>query len=450
LRIRYYTSKYRSDDAREIANGIKGLQSIGIKGASELEQLTLDELKHDPQKHMAMVAGVLISDKPKGVDLLAKILAGGAEEAAFLKKHWAGFNEPVKCGEDGNYPLHLTAKKGWKDAAAFLLAKGADVDAKTDSNETPLHYAIGEGHTDMATLLIRKGADVNAKLWKDLTPLHLAAQTGNKDIGMLLINRGADVNAKDFWGSSPLSYFAYASSNTGSSETCCADICELLIKKGADVNTKDIYGSTPLHVAAGSGNKNVAALLIKKGADVNAKSNKGRATPLHGAAENGHKDVTALLINKGADVNAKNNKNMTPLNFAVQNGHRNVILLLIAKGADVNTIDKIGMTPMNWANEKEIADLLRKYGAKRNEELPGGKPFGNELQKAIDNYRQGLKLYHSISSSKGMGTFKIVDAAKEKFGKSKALLEEYMKTHPDDSRGKELMEMIDFYLKSWK
>ena len=61
---------------------------------------------------------------------------------------------------------------------------------------------------------------------------------------------------------------------------------------------------------------------------------------------------------------------------------REVAELLIAEGADVNAKDKIGFTPLGWAEEgrehdspedkavkKEIADLLRKHGAKTSEEL---------------------------------------------------------------------------------
>ena len=126
LRIRYYVSYYYSDDAQEITRGIKGLQSIGKKGVSKLEQLARDELKHAPLKRLVVIGEAFIENGPKGVDLLAKIFGGGAEEAAFLVKYWVGFNEPVKGDEEGGYPLHLAAKNGWKDAAALLLAKGAD------------------------------------------------------------------------------------------------------------------------------------------------------------------------------------------------------------------------------------------------------------------------------------------------------------------------------------
>ena len=45
----------------------------------------------------------------------------------------------------------------------FLVAKGADVEAKTPSGWAPLHYAARRGHTNIVKLLLAKGANVNTK-----------------------------------------------------------------------------------------------------------------------------------------------------------------------------------------------------------------------------------------------------------------------------------------------
>jgi len=128
--------------------------------------------------------------------------------------------------------------------------------------------------------------------------------------------------------------------------------------------------------AAYDGNIEAIKQHLAVGTDVNAKGG-GGWTPLHLSVQNGKKEVSELLISEGADVNAANdNGNLglgrTPLHFAALDGPNEIIELLIAKGADVNQKDVNGETPLDWAeetNNKEIADLLRKHGAKTGEEL---------------------------------------------------------------------------------
>ena len=64
-----------------------------------------------------------------------------------------------------------------------------------------------------------------------------------------------------------------------------------------------------------------------------------KTTALHYAVFGGQKDVAEILIANGADVNAKNFQSKSPLDFAVK------------------------------YKQPELADLLRKHGAKTGEEL---------------------------------------------------------------------------------
>ena len=61
------------------------------------------------------------------------------------------------------------------------------------------------------------------------------------------------------------------------------------------------------------------------------------------------------------------------MHSAAGKGHKEIAELLIAAGADVNAKDELlGRTPLDWAisrNHIEIADLLRKHGAKTGKEL---------------------------------------------------------------------------------
>jgi len=64
---------------------------------------------------------------------------------------------------------------------------------------------------------------------------------------------------------------------------------------------------------------------------------------------------------------------MTALHLSAKHGHREVVEFLITREANVNVMD-IQDTPLDLASSKpEIADLLRKHGAKTAEELKAEK-----------------------------------------------------------------------------
>ena len=97
---------------------------------------------------------------------------------------------------------------------------------------------------------------------------------------------------------------------------------------------------------------------------------------IHKAAEEGNIEAVKQHIAAGTDVNAKDEEGETPLHHAAWEGHKEVAQLLIAKGADVNAKNNVGDTPLDLATHlsnpnasPEIADLIRKQGAKTGEVL---------------------------------------------------------------------------------
>jgi ankyrin repeat protein len=172
------------------------------------------------------------------------------------------------------------------------------------SGRTLLHIAAIEGYKDLAALLLAKGAEVDAKDVDGRTPLDQAAGKDDKDLVELLLANGASVNARDNRGDTPL-FWADESK----------DATELLLAKGAEVNVRNNEGNTLLYCAALMGDKKVVEVLLENKADVNVKNSKGE-TPLHLAALRGEMDVAELLLAYRADVNAKNDHGDTPLFYA--------------------------------------------------------------------------------------------------------------------------------------
>ncbi|HEU4934330.1 MAG TPA: ankyrin repeat domain-containing protein, partial [Pyrinomonadaceae bacterium] len=97
---------------------------------------------------------------------------------------------------DGFTPLSLAVFFGHPKTVDALLAAGAEVNAASRETMklTPLASAMATAQTEIARTLIAHGANVNAKGESDLTPLHTAAARGNIEAATLLLEHGADIS----------------------------------------------------------------------------------------------------------------------------------------------------------------------------------------------------------------------------------------------------------------
>jgi len=105
---------------------------------------------------------------------------------------------------EGATPLHLAAALDLDAMTAFLVARGADTEARTVAGFTPLHWAASRDATQAAEMLILLGADVNAEARNGITPLHWAAHKNATNAVELLLSAGAHVVPETKSGLTPL------------------------------------------------------------------------------------------------------------------------------------------------------------------------------------------------------------------------------------------------------
>ena len=239
-----------------------------------------------------------------------------------------------KQSDVGWTPLHQAA--GFiglePDAAALLLDRGADIEARGGSGMTPLHLAVQwKENGPVAQLLLERGADINARDDQGRTPLHVAIErNAGLPIIKALLDNGADIHAR------------------GSSEKpMLRQMDEMPLPGGADIAVS-LHGAMPLHWAAAKADApEVVELLLDHGAAIRARNAKG-LTPLHCAArDNANLSVTEALLDHGANVHdptwtipsfpSPYSEGATPLFFAATcNPNLAVMRLLLERGAWVD------------------------------------------------------------------------------------------------------------------
>uniref|UniRef100_A0A8D0UH89 RAMA domain-containing protein n=1 Tax=Sus scrofa TaxID=9823 RepID=A0A8D0UH89_PIG len=132
--------------------------------------------------------------------------------------------------------------------------------------------------------------------------------------------------------------------------------------KTAGINKRHARGESRLHLAARRGNLSLVKALIESGADVNLKDNAGW-TPLHEAASEGCNDVIVELLKASANVNCENVDGILPLHDAVANSHLKAAEILLQHGANPNQKDQKQKTALDKADDENMKDLLKSYGA---------------------------------------------------------------------------------------
>jgi len=266
----------------------------------------------------------------------------------------------------GYTALTWAAEQGYEKMVDFLISKGANVNARQDSDvnngATVLMRAAIKGKTNIVRKLVQSKAKVNDKNRFNSTALMQAAASGHKQVVEFLLQNGADVNAADYHNYSSLHKAAQAGHDA---------IVKLLInnKKTNNIDSKTVEGFTALYRAAQKGHFAVVKTLANKGADIDAIT-EGGETALMQAAQTDEISMMKFLIQKGADVNKQEfGNNWTPLIWATYSGYPKAVKVLLDNGAKVDLLSKESYTALVYAAKEgllEIVKILVKKGADVN------------------------------------------------------------------------------------
>jgi len=107
---------------------------------------------------------------------------------------------------DGHVPVALAIFFRHPELARTLIERGADIGAHATNAQrvAPLHAAAAVVDRETMRLLLERGADANARQQSDYTALHTAAGRGDIESATLLLAHGADRELRGSDGKSPL------------------------------------------------------------------------------------------------------------------------------------------------------------------------------------------------------------------------------------------------------
>ena len=144
----------------------------------------------NPEFHGAQFGtGLMIAAWYGHIDLMALFVERGAN--------------PRRSNQNGEQALQLAVWNNHTEAARWLLDHGAMLN-RDGQFWGALHYAVFNGHQALANELIARGADVNARTPNGSTPLMLAARENREELAKTLLESGADPKLSNDWDDTAL------------------------------------------------------------------------------------------------------------------------------------------------------------------------------------------------------------------------------------------------------
>ena len=369
----------RSDISVGRLPSLLGSPDAAKQGNSSAEQDSLD-------RALIALSRIKVLQNPSSlIAFLQDLVSNGVnlnaqDQAGLTAMHWAsreGHLAFVKflCEQgadinlksnDGQSALHEVVSRGQTSMVNLLLEQEAiDLEQNNRFGQTPLLCAARQGRLNILDALLKSNADVNAKSERENTALHLAAWYDEPDCVKLLLQNEAPIASKNADGYTPLHMAARVSAK---------QCIKHLISAGAPLEAKDSKGHTALSKATSSGQSRVVELLLQGGAKTD--NSGGNCGPLLNlAVAFGHNECVKLLIDAGAPLEKVNGDGRTALMDASYTGHIEIIKMLLKAGANIEAPKK-GRTSLihaAWNGHRDVIEILLDAGAKIGARGPSGR-----------------------------------------------------------------------------
>lgn len=229
-------------------------------------------------------------------------------------------------------------------AARDLIAQGADVNAKDDTQQSAYLVATSEGYLDLLDLTLAHGADIASKDSFNGTGLIRAGERGHTGVVGRLIRAGVEINHVNRLGWTAL----HEAIILGKGTPAYDDTVRVLVAGGADVRLPSRRDGVALldHARSKGYAREVATLEKALRQDATGPVDQAEANRrILVAAAAGDADGVALALRAGADQETTDDRRRTPLLIAVTNDHVDVARVLVALGANPNALDGQHDTP---------------------------------------------------------------------------------------------------------
>lgn len=264
---------------------------------------------------------------------------------------------PRKANCGGLTPLHWAALIGHPKMVKFLLAKGADPNARCQGGETALHFAIlgdispdqGDAWNQLSYRIEVLSEFVEDPASEEASDVrHDIMEVRSAVLDSLLSHPDIDVNLQNDQMQTPLHLVPYGRYDAAASFL-------RLMSKIPKVSIRNKQGQTPLHLACSAGDVEIVHELLSSGAPVTAMDDEGYY-PLQCAlaSEKCSVVIVKLLLEhhnmiQANPCNQADKKDRNLLHHHVQSGKcsEEVIQILLEHGAEIDMVDANGDTPLS-------------------------------------------------------------------------------------------------------